>query len=271
MRLWAGALCAVLATGLAVPAAACGADSDCVIGERTYRLRMPAGHDGTTPVGAILYAHGYRGTAAGAMRNRALSGLADELGVALIAAQSAGDDWAIPGVPMSPDADGRAELAYFEAVLADAAARVPLDRRRVMATGFSAGGMMVWELICRRGGLASAYAPIAGTFWAPVPEDCPSDPVDVIHVHGTADRIVPVAGRAIGESRQGDLDRVLAMYGQRGGYEPAGAERRGDLDCALSRNPAGRVLELCLHPGGHSLDMAHLRAAWERFAALGRI
>ena len=49
----------------AAPALACGPDTDCAVGDRTYRIALPEGHDGAAPVGALVWAHGYRGTAAG--------------------------------------------------------------------------------------------------------------------------------------------------------------------------------------------------------------
>ena len=33
---------------------ACGTTTDCEIGDRIYRIKMPDGHDGVTPVGAII-------------------------------------------------------------------------------------------------------------------------------------------------------------------------------------------------------------------------
>jgi polyhydroxybutyrate depolymerase len=46
---------------------------------------MPAGHDGKTRGPALVFAHGYCGSAAGVMRNKTLTGLTDRLGMALIA------------------------------------------------------------------------------------------------------------------------------------------------------------------------------------------
>lgn len=35
------------------PALACGKDTNCDIGNRFYRVKMPEGHDGKSPVGAV--------------------------------------------------------------------------------------------------------------------------------------------------------------------------------------------------------------------------
>lgn len=258
---------------LVPPASACGVETDCMLESgRHYRIALPEGQD-SRPVGAIVYAHGYKGSARGPMGSEALKGAASELGVALIALASDGDDWMIPGVPDQslkgrPD-DGGVELAYIEDVLADASARHGIDRSRLMATGFSAGGMMIWTLICHGSELFQGFAPIAGTFWKPEPETCDSPPADVLHIHGTSDRIVPLEGRPIAETHQGSLTEVLEMYGAYGGFGTAEAADLDGLACEIRRNGRGQRLAVCLHPGGHALEARWLGLAWRHFEAGG--
>ena len=231
-----------------IAAQAFGPDSDCIIGERTYRIRMPAGHDGVTPAGAILFMHGYRGTAAGTMRNKSLGKAVSGLGRALIAPKSAKADWTIPGAPHQ----GGDEFAYFDALVEDVTSRFPIDPGRLMVTGFSAGGMMIWNLACYRSDAFAGFAPIAGTFWMPMPESCPGKPVHMIHTHGTSARIVPMAGRPIAtEYHRGDAEKALAMFARDGGYGPAKPQWADGLSCKRRINADGKILELCLHPGGH--------------------
>ena len=75
----------ILAILAAPMALACGADSDCMVGDRSYRISLPEGVD--VPVGAVVWAHGYRGTAAGVMRNGSLRKMVHAEGLALIALQ----------------------------------------------------------------------------------------------------------------------------------------------------------------------------------------
>ncbi len=251
--------------------AACGQDSDCELGQRFYRIYLPAGQDRTEALGAIVFAHGYKGTAAGVMRNESLTALADDLGVALIAVKSLDDDWSIPGVPSGGAKADSDELAYFDAVLADAVARFPLDRDRILASGFSAGAMMVWNLICHRGDSFAGFAPIAGTFWRPTPERCDSPPAQVVHLHGDKDKIVPLSGRVVADAQQGDVREVLEMYGLYGGYGPPLVRRAGDLSCQERRNPEGKILDFCLFAGGHGFKADYLRQAWQRLEAAGAL
>ena len=41
----------LVSTFVAAPTLACGPDTDCMIDDRTYRIRMPDGHDGQAKVG----------------------------------------------------------------------------------------------------------------------------------------------------------------------------------------------------------------------------
>lgn len=248
-------------------ASACGAESDCRLGARHYRIALP--ETGPT-VGAVVFAHGYRGSAAGVMRNGALRRALAARGLALIALKSLDDDWVIPHVPGHPDTTGAEEITYVAAVLDDVAERFGIDGRRVVAAGFSAGGMMVWTLACALPDRFAGFAAIAGTFWQRPPETCARPPASLIHIHGTSDPTVPLEGRAIRETWQADVTEVLDFYSRFGGFEAAGAAVTGDLDCTMRRNGAGAVLDFCLHPGGHSFRTDHVLFALDRFTAAGR-
>lgn len=247
-------------------AQACGPDTDCTLGDRHYRI---SGAENAAN-GAIVFAHGYRGSAKGTMKNRNMRAMADDMGVALIAVKSLRDDWAIPNAPSDLDADGAAEYAYFEAVLGDAEARFGLNRDRVMMSGFSAGGMMVWELACQRPGLFAGFAPVAGTFWRGPPEACAA-PASVVHIHGTSDRTVPLEGRKIRQTWQGNIYETLDMYRAFGGFDGRKAVSLETMDCVRETNPQGGILEFCTHPGGHSFSRSYLRYAWDRFETTGRL
>ncbi len=254
---------------LAAPASACGPDSDCVVEDgRAYRLYLPPAA-GTGPVGAIVFAHGYKGKAANEMRNMKLRGLADTLGLALVGLQAGGDDWAIAHVPQAPERADALEYAYVDAVLADVATRADIDPQRRVATGFSAGGMLVWTLACGASDRFRGFVAMSGTFWAPMPQDCPTPPANLVHIHGTQDGVVPLAGRAIGETRQGNVQDALAMYAAQGGFVPDMEEAAapGGMTCRTSHNPAGRLLEFCEFDGGHDFSAERLRYGIEQVLA----
>jgi polyhydroxybutyrate depolymerase len=251
---------AVVAALIAGPVAACGEQTDCVVGDRTYRI---AGAENASN-GALIFAHGYRGSAAGVMRNGALKAVADDFGLALIAFNGVNGSWQLPNRPRNRAMTGAAEFSYAENVLADAQARFGLDASRVVMSGFSAGGMLTWNLACARPDLFAGFVPMSGTFWDPVPETCAGPVASIVHIHGDADGTVPLAGRVIADSKQGEVLEAMAMYARIGGFSQAVAMNVApDLACRVSLNDAGNVLNICMFAGGHGFGTGRLRAGLE--------
>lgn len=268
LRPLGGALLLMLSLLLpAAPASACGPDTDCMVGARSYRIRLPPLPPGGARIGAILIAHGYRDTAANMMADAAVADAVIRLGVALITPQSDGVSWNLPGQPggLRPGVD---DMAFIEAVIADATTRFPIDPQRIMASGFSAGGMLVWNLACNRAGLFAGFAPVSGTFWNPLPVSCPTGPATILHAHGTEDPTVPLHGRAIRDTSQGDVFDVFDRYAAWGHFGAPVETRAPGIDCTRRTNPDGRVLELCLHPGGHDLRPVDVVRAWQELGAI---
>lgn len=263
-------LIAALLMLLATPALACGPDTDCRLGDRTYRIALPTDHDGTTPVPALVWAHGYRGSAAGAMGNGSLRRMLSDAGIALIAAQGVNGTWDLPYGPRTFDSDGAAEFAYFDALITDATSRFAIDPDRIVAAGFSAGGMMVWNLACSHPDAFAGFIPLSGTFWLKPPETCASPISSIVHIHGTQDRTVPLRGRAIGETKQGEVEEALEMYRLFGGFGAASYFKTGPLTCRTRSNPQGAVLEYCLFEGGHSFRTEYLGHGIETLREAGR-
>lgn len=241
---------------LASPALACGPDSDCAVPTGDYRVYLP---DGAT--GAIVFAHGYKGSSAGTLRNANLRALADDLGVALVALNAAGDDWTIPNAPQEGRVPQRDEVTYVSSVKADVVARFDLDPDRMLMAGFSAGGMLTWNVICTGGDLFVAFVPMSGTFWDGPPDACDTDAI-VTHYHGTSDGVVPIAGRPIGPTRQGDVTEVVAFYIN--DRQLAAAAPPPDRSDCQRWSGDQAALEYCTHPGGHRFFIEDIRRVWNR-------
>lgn len=249
MRLAAVLLAWVLMAG---GATACPGLDPCTVEGGAYYALPPPGWDGSSPLPATIFFHGYKAPAAGFARDEPFRAAFAAEGVLLVLPVGINDTWAHHGSP----SQARDELAFMDAVRADLLDRLPIDTHRLLVTGFSQGGSMVWELACYRGRDYTAFAPIAGAFWEPLPASCPGGPIDLRHVHGTRDRTVPMAGRLIaGRFHQGDVLRSLAILRRADGCaeapdraenEPAG------LVCEIwDRCSSGREMRLCLHGGEH--------------------
>jgi len=256
---------------VSTPALACGPDTDCVLGDRTYRVAMPEGHDGATPVGAIVFSHGYRGYAAGLMRNKNLRRVISDMGLAFVALKSKDDDWVLPNAPRHMDSDGSLEFSYVDAVIEDVTKRRAIDADRLVAAGFSAGGMMTWNLACARSDLFAGFVPISGTFWLKPPATCAGPVANIIHIHGDNDPTVPLNGRRIQNTHQGKVSEALDMYRDYGNFKPAQPTKTARLTCENGVNPDGKVLDFCMFEGGHSFRSEYLSFAWQTFEKAGQL
>ncbi|MFL5333089.1 MAG: alpha/beta hydrolase family esterase [Geminicoccaceae bacterium] len=271
---WAVLVAFVYGLFVAAPAFACGPDTDCRVEGGTYRVRPPAGWDGHTALPAAVFFHGWQDSASGVMRNEGLGHALSEHGVLLVAPNGENGDWNFPGLPAAPGTSPRDEEAFVDRVLADVERRFPIDRDRLWATGFSIGGSMVWYEACLRGPVFGAYAPIAGAFWLPMPTSCPGGPVNLSHIHGLTDTMVPLEGRepALGFA-QGDVFASLALLRATDGCisAPTRFVMDGPLMCRIWEDcRSGRTLRLCLHPYGHDLRPEWVINAWEWVQSLPR-
>ena len=249
---------------------ACGASAPCVVSGGTYLARAPARWDGRSPLPAVVFFHGWGQSAADVMRDEAMARVLSELGVLLVAPDGVQHSWSFPGSPES----NRDEFGLIQAVLDDVESRFPIDRRRLWASGFSQGASMVWYAACYLGDRFAAFASVAGDFWEPEPNVCPSGPVSILHIHGLADETFPLEGRVVRERyRQGNLWRGWALWRHIDGcpISPDGVDASGNLTCETWRArscSSRRELMLCFHTGGHVFDAEWIRAADQWVASL---
>ncbi|MEM7621377.1 MAG: polyhydroxybutyrate depolymerase [Pseudomonadota bacterium] len=218
-------------------------------------------------LGAIVYIHGWQGSAQAVMRFSALTKVAKELGVFLIAPQGLDKSWSIP----KAFEQKRDDVAFIENVIEDSIRRFPIDRSKIMISGFSLGGSMTWYIACARGNKYAGYAPIAGAFWLPYPQSCKAPISNLFHVHGLKDKMVPMKGRQVTSSaRQGDVLHSFRMLAKVNNCKT----KPIDLPENSSLTPAQNLkchkascqksfIELCLHDGGHSVKPQWIVRAWK--------
>ena len=247
---------------IAVEASACGRDTDCTVDGGVYRVAVPDSWDGVAPLPAAIFYHGYGSSADAVMRNDNLVRAFTDRGILLIAPNGLDKTWSHVGSPSQE----RDEIAFTDAVRGDAMGRWPIDESLFWVTGFSQGGSMAWDVACYRGDSFAAFAPVAGAFWEPQAESCPTAAVSMRHVHGTSDTVVPMAGRPIGASwRQGDVEQAVELWRQQDQctVEPDRIVEDRGLECRVWLNCAsGRQVELCLHEGGHVMPPGWVEGAW---------
>jgi predicted esterase len=157
-------------------------------GGRTYWL------DGTGPDLVI----GLPGMALGAVNvndtfwltgNPATTGWqrhAETNGYTLALGETRAGNWNVGG---GWDGGTQDDMAYLLAIVDDVTTVRGARPAHVFAAGFSVGGAMAWDACALHPEIFQACGEASG--WAPVPA---VKPLDVWHVHGTADTTVPIGG-----------------------------------------------------------------------------
>jgi polyhydroxybutyrate depolymerase len=252
----------------------------CTIAEGEYALHLPdnAANLENKPIPALLYFHGAGGSGPKAMRNKGMLKTFTERGYAIIAPSGLkrpnsrfGPGWSF--LPFREKQ--RDELKFAHAVLADAARNYGIDRNRVLTSGFSIGGSLVWYLACQDPALSRAYAPVAGAFWRPHPvsEDC-KGPIKLLHTHGWRDGTVPLEGRPLGGGRiyQGDVFAGLRIMREVNGCDQLRADKFNTSGKFWRRKwtrcTPDSALEFALHTGGHGVPKGWAGMAIDWFEAL---
>jgi polyhydroxybutyrate depolymerase len=158
--------------------------------DRSYRLHKPAGLPASAPL--VIVIHGYSGSAKQAERDYQWDGLADSANFVVAYPDGLSRAWNVDGETCCgrPGRQGVDDVAFITAAVAEITTNLAIDPRKVYATGISNGGIMSYTLACNTSVFA-AIGPDAATQLNP----CRSPhPTSVMHIHGTADRLVPYNG-----------------------------------------------------------------------------
>lgn len=249
------ALAFVFVLGVALLATACGssdATTDRTVASgstsnsvavdgttRDYRLYRPAGLTGRAPL--VLVYHGWMESVATTERQRGWREAADRHGFVVVFPDGVEESFNAGGCCGPAQERDVDDVAAAHAMIDDVARRLQVDRRRVYAAGFSNGGMMAYRLACESDRFA-AVAPVAG---AQLVDCVQRRPVSIMHIHGTADTVVPFEGPAGSDPARLPATRpILSEWRSRLGCAPAQVTTRGDLRRSSSRCPGGRNVDL---------------------------
>lgn len=250
-------LCLILAAGATGAATLPPGDHALTLahggGRRHYQIHVPADASGQLPLLLVLHGGGSRGSAI--KRYARLDSVADREGFVTVYPDGSGQlerlilTWNAGfccGYARRMAVD---DVGFVAALLDELARRLPFDRRRVYATGFSNGAMLAHRLAFELPGRLAAVAPVAGA-WLPPEGEARGRAVPVLHVHSVDDPRAPYAGglgppSPVTEVRTPHpaVAEVLARWAALAGCAPA-PER-----IEARRDAAGHRAERWVFPG----------------------
>lgn len=199
---------------------------------RTYDLYVPSGN-GRGPRPLLLAFHGTGESGREMHRTTGLAAYADREGFLVAYPDAAVGNWAEGCDCTRADQLGVNDTGFVRALVEDVATRHPVDRGRVIAVGFSQGGVFVHRLACEMADLVTAVASIAAPMATPMAQRCrPSRPVSVLVAMGTLDDAYPYEGRAAGDRTTLGARETAAFWRTVNGCGPmaVGTERSPETE-----------------------------------------
>ena len=232
---------------------------------RSYRLYKPTGVSVSAPLVVVL--HGVSGSAVQAERAYGWDKLADTGKFVVAYPDGLSRAWNVDGKGCCgrPGREGIDDVAFITAAVADVAKNLGINPAKVYVTGMSNGGVMSYTLACTTD-IFSAIGPVAGIQLNP----CRSPhPTSVMHIHGTADRLVPYGGgqgfSVINGPSVPDVNAFWRNVDQCGA--PAvttdGAVTTSTAGCTDNRS----MVLITVDGGGHEWPAFATRRLWEFFAS----
>jgi len=218
--------------------------------QRTYRVYRPA--DLADPAPLVVMLHGGFGSAAQAESYYGWDAEADSGRFLVLYPDGVDRAWNVGGGCCGkPGASGIDDVSFVSAAVAAVGAALPVDPRRIYATGISNGGLLAYRLACDTR-LFAAIGPDSATLLGACPAPAP---ISVIHIHGTADRNIPYnGGRGDGFAHIDGpaVPSVIAAWRATDDCAPPTSSVSGVVTTSVAACPDGRSVELITIAGaGH--------------------
>jgi polyhydroxybutyrate depolymerase len=235
--------------------------------DRVYRLHKPTGLPASAALVIVL--HGGFGTGDYAERNYGWNQLADSQKFVVAYPNGLNRAWNVNGAGCcgKPAKAGIDDVGFISAAVADIEHNVGINASHVYATGMSNGGMMAYTLACDTT-LFAAIGPVSGTQLDP----CRSPhPVSVMHIHGTADPLIPYGGGPGGGFVHLDgppIQRTNAFWRNVDRCAAPATSTSGSVTTSTASCPDNRsVVLITVDGGGHDWPDFATDKLWQFFAA----
>lgn len=174
--------------------------------ERNYSLYVPENRNGLSALPLVVNMHGLGSNRDEQTFLAEMNAVAQREGFMVAYPDAINNNWQ----------NGEDNVGFIGAMLDEIGSANNLDTSRVFATGLSQGGMMSYRLAAEMTNRIAAIAPVGGFFPSEVPDNSelngplfpvvPETSVPLMHIHGTADLVVPYNG---GESLAPNLPGVI--------------------------------------------------------------
>lgn len=192
------------------------ADITVDVGRGPIHVNVPDSYDPATPMPLVMLLHGYSSTSEFQEAYMQFTPLSDSRGFIFVAPDGLEDSsgnqyW--NGTDACCDFEGDTDdSGYLRSLIEEIQDNLNVDTKRIYVTGHSNGGYMSYRMACDHADLIAAIAPLAGMTWLDSTQCNPSEPVSVLHMHGTADLVVKYDGGCFDETCYPSAVESLNMW-----------------------------------------------------------
>lgn len=162
--------------------------------ERSYVVMNPQ-TDGTQQKPLIIVLHGSMGSGASMSSAIDLNALANDEDVIVAYPDAPAGNWAEGCGCNNADRLQIPDLEFMDAMIADIDQKYAIDRERIVAAGFSQGGLFATRLACERSTTFAGVVVVAATMSVPLSQTCePERAIPITFIHGKMDLVLPYYG-----------------------------------------------------------------------------
>jgi polyhydroxybutyrate depolymerase len=207
-------------------------------------VQVPTSYDASSPAPLLVYLHGYGATGDQGDEYFGLATRAKHEGFVYVAPDGTVDAdgnrfWNATDACCDFHRRGVDDVTYLTGVITDVQSQLAIDPARIALFGWSNGAFMSYRMACERADRIAAIVTLAGAASAD-PGDCtPSEPVSIVHIHGTADDTIEFDGGTVFGERDrpypGARETAQSWAAHDGCDEtPTSVDRKLDLEATLT-------------------------------------
>ena len=186
-------------------------------GRGPVTVNVPPSYDPERPLPLLFFLHGYTSSGERAENYVRLRALSDDLEFFYVHPDGRENWWdsrfwdATDACCKFFDSNGD-DVEYLSALSDSIRSALSVDPSRIYFFGHSNGGFMSYRMACEKSAWVSALASLAGATWADTAQCAPANPVAVLQIHGTRDKVIRFEGGTIIFRRYPSANETVAGW-----------------------------------------------------------